>query len=446
MNLNNENINALLGFRFALDFIKIILTQKGCDSPIIYSGPGTIAQNEDGNFHLKLYHSFVDTHKELFGETGQIGPGQLIGDKHYFSLSAVDMTGGEWVAEKVLVPRGLSFPAAGKIVTSKITKLNKVEMRKNSGEKSNVFMLVKGKFSIPANDFEDRDGHRYLNTFKMENDFFDIELKERNDHLLIRLNGQKEFFKEETADILLEALSIIFGKIVTPVYREMAHGETQVTSLISTPKNFPNVNISEPIPCKFPHKASPLKEFLEKYLSFASKPYTDLFGFWHKINRSWQGGVVNAALYITVSIEGIIKTDFKEYGYPDEDFINQINDAIESIKTLDIGKRAKERILTSINVAKSSNPRSALIKLSESGYFDKGLVEEWKSLRNMSAHADKLNDEQIQKYIDKVYNCLLLFYNLLFIIIKYESLYYDFSREGWPETIFVLPKEVKSIL
>jgi hypothetical protein len=178
---------------------------------------------------------------------------------------------------------------------------------------------------------------------------------------------------------------------------------------------------------------------------FAENQYTDLYGFWHKINRSWQGGIVNAALTVTVAIEGIVKFYFKEYGYPDKEFINEVDAAIEPIESLGIGPRAKERIIASLKGAKSSNPRSALYNLSESGHFDKELVEEWKSLRNMSAHADKLDPEKIQKYIDKVYKCLLLFNKLLFIIIKYENLYYDFSRSGWPETLITVPEEKKMI-
>lgn len=447
MNLNDENTVELLEKKFSLDFIQITLTQKGCENPIVYSGPGMICQKEDGMFHLKLYHSFVDTQKEWFGKTGEIVPGKIMGDEHYFSLAAVDMKGQKWTAERVYVSGGFSFPAAGKVINSKIRELSKIESRDEGLDtnKSYLLMLVKGDFQIPANEIEDRNDSRHLNTVKIQNDLFTLEIRARDGHIRIKMCGESEFFKENTQDILIEALSIIFGKQIIPVFTGFTHGDSIVTKLISASSMFPNSNLFEPVPYKFPRNVSPFKDFIEKYLLFATEPYTDLFGFWHKINRAWQGGIVNAALTVTVAIEGIIKSYFKEYGYPDDEFIKQVNASIEPIQLLNIGTRVKDRIITSINGAKSSNPRSALIKLAAIGYFDKKLVDEWKSLRNMSAHADKLDSDKKQKYIDKVNNCLLLFYKLLFIAIKYENLYFDFSQESWPEILFVLPEVTKEI-
>jgi hypothetical protein len=198
--------------------------------------------------------------------------------------------------------------------------------------------------------------------------------------------------------------------------------------------------VAEPMPHSSPYHVAPVKEFIEKYLLVVTAPYAELYGFWHKINRAWQGGIENAALATTVAIEGITKTYFKEYGLPDDDFVSQANAALEPIKKLEIGDRIRERILASIGQAKNSNPKSALFKLAVDGYFNKDLVKEWVALRNMSAHADKLDPDEVQKYIDKVYKCLLLFYSLIFILLDYENLYNDFSRDGWPEALFKIPK------
>ena len=45
---------------------------------------------------------------------------------------------------------------------------------------------------------------------------------------------------------------------------------------------------------------------------------------------------------------------------------------------------------------------------------------------------------QFKKYIDEIYTCVTLFNILLFIIIKYDNKYLDYSKGGWPEKKFNL--------
>ena len=249
---------------------------------------------------------------------------------------------------------------------------------------------------------------------------------------------------ENTDRILLEALSIIFGKIVLPNCIVKTHCNYHKIIIRSVSDNFSNIKITEPIKHSFPKESEQFREFIEQYLATFNQPNSDMFGYWHKINRAWQAGIENAALAVTVAIEGVTKSYFKDMGFPDTEFLEQADDAKEKLKNLELSARIKERLLGSIGQAKSSTTKSALYSLSQKGFFSKKLVSDWTVLRNKSAHSDNLDDGAIQEYIDKTFCCLNLFYRLMFLVTGYKNNYINFSIAGWPEATFAKVHEVNS--
>jgi len=132
------------------------------------------------------------------------------------------------------------------------------------------------------------------------------------------------------------------------VFSSFDHEDIHTTRIFSVPTKFSNENILEPINHSASLSFEPVKEFIEKYLVTFKKPHSELYGYWYNINRAWQRGIENAALAVTVAIEGIAKSYFSGYGNPDKDFIKQANDALPVVRDLDIGLRIKERIMSSL--------------------------------------------------------------------------------------------------
>lgn len=439
MNLKENEIGELLHNAFSLDFIQITLTQMGTETPTIFSGPGTICQKNDGKLYLKLYHAFVNVERELYGDTGKLVSGKIIGDEHYFSLKAKDMKGHEWVAESLLPSGEISLPAEGRVIESEIRELRNVENRYAYEDlnKSYLFMLVKGDYEIPPNEREELpNGGSWWNTFNIHSESYHLRMRSKAGYLTIEMDGNSEHLKPKLSDTLLEGLNVVFGKILAPIYRELVHEETRTITLSSVPIEIYSLKIQEPIPHTAPHHFEAVKEFIENYLKVFSEPWGNFYGFWHKIIHASQGSTENVALVLTVAIEGIIKHYFKEYGYPDEEFKKEMDIALAKIKGLDIADRIKNRIASSLGRAKTSIPKNALFKLAAEGWYEKELVDSWVGLRNKSTHADKLDTEHFQKFIDSVNKSLFLFYILLFIKIDYENTYFDFASEGWPQKSF----------
>ncbi|WP_156804891.1 hypothetical protein [Vreelandella jeotgali] len=446
MDLNDKNLELLLANQFEIDCIQIELKQQKDDDPIIYSGPGSITQKPDGNFHLKLYHSFNDVTKELMPSLGNTMPGKIIRKEEFFSMEAVDISGNTWTADDISVPEGFSIPATGKIVKSKIRNLCCEKYREGVVNKTSTFffLVIPGKHHIPCNEWEEgKGGGQSLNTCKVNISGIDIEIKDRENCLTVRADDSAGNMSESFKERLIEAISIVFGKLCPVLYSSYSAHNTRTSILRSISSNTPNQRMATPIKHRAPWEVSNFREFIEKYLNSFESEHNLFYGYWHKINRSWQGGIESAALSISTAIEGVTKNYYSEYGFPDDEIVQQANEAKSLIKKLDIGERIKRRIQSSVGQVKSSSPKNALYKLADEGKVDRNLVGAWVSLRNKSAHADNLDEDigVLQSYIDEVYKCQNLFNVLLLLKIGFDGKYQDLSKDGWSENTLVLDSE-----
>jgi len=446
LNLTHEKVDELISNKFEIDCIDISLFQQIEENPLLYSGPGTIYQDENGVLNLKLYAKIKDIKKEISHIFKPFLPGKIIGDEHYFSLKAVDMSGSEWSAENIWVSGNFYLPVAGRVIKSElreIKNLTEIGGRIRS-EKTFLFIVSPGNYQIPCNEKEDLpNGGWRLNRSIFSVDQIDLEFKKLDNYLTIKASTTSNELNEKSEMKLLEALSIICGQIVRPVIIDYSHGDTKTLKIKSVNVNFSNKQLPPPFNHSSPSDLESFAFFIGKYLSSIETPYSELFGFWHKLNRAWQASIENASLSLAVAIEGIIKSYFVEYGLPDQEILLQAQDAKQKIKDLGLGQRIKSRILSSIGQLKSTSPKGALYEMSDKGWFPRHFADEWVKLRNKSAHADKIDEDPktIQLYIDQIYTCLTLFYCLLFLSIKYEGNFIDFSRDGWPENKFSLVKE-----
>ncbi len=446
MDLNEKKLELLLDNQFEIDCIQIELKQQKDDDPIIFSGSGSITQKSDGNLHLKLYHVFNDVTKELMPNLGNTKPGKIIGKEEFFSMEAVDMSGNVWTAKDISVSSDFSLPASGKVVESTIRSLSCEKDREGVVDKcsSFFFLVIPGKHQIPCNKWEEgKNGGKSLNICKINISDIEIEIKDRKNCLTVRAEDLSGSINASFKERFIEAISIVFGKLCPVLYSSYSENDTRTTTIKSIPSDTPNQRMATPIKHNTPWDGSNFQGFIEKYLNSFKDEHDVFFGYWHKINRSWQGGIESAALTISTAIEGITKNYYSEYGLPDDEIVQQANEAKRLVKNLAIGERIKSRIQSSIGQVKSSSPKNALYRLAEEGKVDKGLVDAWVSLRNKSAHADNLDEDvdELQRYIDDVYKCQNLFNVLLLLKIGFDGQYQDLSKDGWTDNSLGLDVE-----
>lgn len=447
MDFNKETIDKFISNSFEIDCIDIRLTQKKDRDPIIYTGPGTIYQDEHGILQLKLYSKLSDIQKELSHQFKHHIPGKIIASDNYFTLKATDMSGNEWVADNIWVSANVSFPAAGLVIKSKLYEIENIELNKarSNTEKNYLFIIVPGQYKIPCNKKEDLpNGGWRLNRAVFPANEIDFEFRKYDNYLIIYANSKTENLGKDAYIKLIEALSIMTGFIIRPVVIKNTQKDIDLLKIKSVNNSFANKEFLFPFKHCAPADLKSFTCFLEKYLINIKTPFSDLFGFWHKINRAWQGSIKNSSLSLGVAIEGIAKSYFREPGLPDKEIVQQAKEAKQLIEDGDLGKRIKDRLLSSIGgLLKNTSPKVALYQIAQNGLLNKAMADEWVKLRNKSVHPDKMNQDPIaiQKYIDQIDTCIALFYRLLFIIIKYEGSYIDYSERGWPEKKFQLKNE-----
>ena len=439
MNFDLKTIEKFISNTFEIDCIDICLTQKIEKEPIVYTGPGTIYQDEHGILQLKLYSKIKDIKKELSHQFKHHTPGKIIADDNYFTLKAIDMSGKEWVADNIWVSANVSFPASGQVIKSRLREIETIEDGATT-EKNYLFIMVPGKHEIPCNEKEDMpNGGWRLNRSVFLANNIDFEFRKLDNCLIINANSAPDCLKEDTYIKILEALSIITGLIIRPVVVKNTQQDHAVLKIKSVFNSYSNTKFPVPFKHSTPGDLQSFSSFFGKYLAAIDAPFSDSFGFWHKVNRAWQANIQNSSLSLGVAIEGIIRTYFGELGLPDDEITQQADEAKQKLNDIDIGKRIKDRLLGSIGgLLKNTSPKGALYQMAQDGLISKEMADEWLKLRNKSVHPDKLNEDPraFQKYIDQIYTSIALFYRLFFIIIQYDGSYIDYSENGWPEKKF----------
>ena len=447
MNFNKETIDKFISNSFEIDCFDICLTQKTEKDPIIYTGPGTIYQDKLGILQLKLYSKLNDMYKELSYQSKNDIPGKIIARDDKFTLKATDMLGNEWGADNIWIPDSTSYFTPDLVIKSKLDEIKNIKSNEiqSNFKKNSLFIIVPGQYKIPCNEKEDLpNGGGCLNKAVFSANEIDFEFRKYDDYLIIYANAKTENLDKDVYLKLIEALSIITGLIVRPIVIRNTQKDKEILKIKSVDNSFSNKELLPPFKHFTTTEFESFACFLERYLVNIKAPFSDLFVFWKKINRAWQASIENSSLSIGVAIEGIVKSYFRERGLPDKEILQQAEEAKQKIKDMDLGKKIKKRILNSLSyLLKNTSPKLALDQMAKNNLLDKAMVGEWVELRNKSVHPDKMNQGPIaiQKYIDRMDTCLALFYRLLFIIIKYEGSYTDYSEEGWPEKKFKLKNE-----
>jgi hypothetical protein len=440
MFLGLEEIETILESSLVLDFVKITLKQQIDDNPRVYSGSGSIFQDKDGILQLKMYYSY-ESGKEIAGEINRAFKsnfplGKIIEKDHYYSLEAVDMQGMIWKEEYVWLSNQISLPAAGKVIKASLRRImNTAERREQEDKsKSHALFIIPGKYKIPCNKIEKTAMAASCTICSLKIEDGECEIKKRENHLELSAGIPQGADATLFSNLLLEAISVAIGSFLRPLVQVITNGSTRSTSIFSKTNDTDKDKLQEPIPVSQPDDAVNLNEFVNKYVTSFSEPYSMFFGYWFRILSESSGELENRALVLTTSIQGSLKEYYSGFGLPDSEFLKQVSSASEIIQSLEIGARAKERILSTLENAKLASPKGALYALAKENRIPHDLIQTWVKLRNKSAHADELkkNKLELQEFLNETYGCLELFYSLLLSHIKYVGKFIQYSRENWP--------------
>ena len=87
----------------------------------------------------------------------------------------------------------------------------------------------------------------------------------------------------------------------------------------------------------------------------------------------------------------------------------------------------RNRMLGSISAMKKARAKDILFVLRDSELVDRELVQTYGKLRNKTAHGVRDSGADIQNYFNQTSAVLVLFFQLVFLIIKYNGEYTDYG-------------------
>lgn len=440
MLLTNEETQGIVQSNYCLDFGEIVLTQQKESDPIIYRGPGKISLNSDGSISLAMSHTYSSSTEvsrdigDMFHDKG-IPAGTIVERHHFFSLRATDAHGRHWEADDLSIHGSISFVSSSRSIESRLKRIEAHWDREQDGSAfaEQVFFIIPGHYHVPCNEIERTDKSTSRTITKLSVLGTECQIKKRDTHLEITSGIPQEIDALNFSYLLLEAISVAIGNYLWPRVKTISTKSTNTLTIQSASPNNGN-DLPSPIPLRYPQNALNLNQFIDGYLHCFQEPYSQFFGYWYRVFSSSSGELENRALVLTTSIEGTLKEYFPTYGVPDDDFLSQITSAALVIKPLEIGKRAKDRILSTLGNAKNPTAKGALHDLANRKLIPNDLVKAWVSLRNKSAHADELkqDDIELQKFLDEIHSCLELFYRLFLIQMRFEGEFIEYSKADWP--------------
>jgi len=292
LNFTSDTIDKFVSNAFEIDCFNISLTQKKENEPIVYSGPGTIYQDNHGILRLKFYSKILDVKKELSNQFKYNPPGKILTDDNYYTLKAVDMTGKEWVSDNIMVSPDMSLPVGGQVVKSSLSEIETIGEGATT-EQNHLLIIVPGKYEIPCNEKEDlpNGGWRLSRSVFSANNV-DFDLKDHENCLIINANSTPEYIEADSIKKILEALSVITGLIIKPVVIKYTQQGRSVLKIKSVSDTYSNKKFPKPFNHSTPADIQSFSCFLGKYMAAIDAPFSDLYGFWHKVNRAWQANCV----------------------------------------------------------------------------------------------------------------------------------------------------------
>ncbi len=442
----NELEQAILKNHLTLDCPIITLSKQVSDSNNndLHKGAGFISQVEDGQFLLKLYSDKSYPINKFLSQSGSKA-GELIKESEYFSLSAFDLYGRNWTTDRLLITIH-SSNNKGYLITSKIRELQ----YKHELHKPLDFSFLKIRFrnniDFPCNiitknqkivDGEEISGAYKRNVVKFDSCGFNFEIHKQKIGVEIKVYSKSISINEAIIVRITEAFQFIFGTTLSWATLEITQGQKSIVKIKPPHMGKDISRVFPPLTLTYHAEHNDIWKLFDKYLkhviSFNKNTWHPLFMRIHSVIESGNASFEAKALTISVSIEGILKSEFFKVFEIDENFKKQINRAKELFKKCpDLSSEFQKRLEGSLGNMRNPRAKDRLLILKEKGLIENKFIIAWDKLRNSSAHADSANWEDLQTFLDRYSTVLVLFYQLIFLSIKYTGKYSDYSTYDFP--------------
>lgn len=439
-----QDIEDFLQGQLELDCPRIELTPYSSSSqksPLI--GSGYISLSKDGNFDLKVYFpesfSFDEVFERLNWEAGKV-----IADEAYYNLKAYELSGGIWEAERFIPDRN-SGPN-GSMIVGKIPELFQREGNISESDKEWIQFHFNKIIKVPLNTIVKEQETVGDTTRKMKSGIrlarftacnIDFEVEDNEGHTRLSAISEMVEFKELEINRVFESFCFVTSNSTSWSVLVIKRKKTTETRIRAVNPNILNSRIPPPIGFQRLQTTESVWRLFNCYLKYVFLNEVDYF---HPISQelysiieSGKASLDVEALTLSVSIESILKEEMSTLYKISAELTKNICVAKELVQGSEIlDEDFKTRLIGTFSAIKNARAKDILFTLRDKGLIDKELVKTYSNLRNKSAHGGKGSGADVQNNFNRVSAVLVLFYQILFLVIKYEGEYTDYGTYEYP--------------
>lgn len=435
-------VKSLLAGDFEMAMSNCALRQCGGGSPIIYEGPGLLAQEPDKSIRLRVFAAPLAPSEAFDRELSRdLTAGELVPDSQYYDFEGSDPYGKCWSANRISIETDFG---SGTYVRARPRFLEKTEKRSKPAERPVVVAFLPGKIELPWHAVNEKGERSWsVGRFERKAGIFEWLIVTKDDGAWLTFKCEDSPV-EPHFEAFLHGLSIFTGRWLKPICLSIYEGGWQTTRVLNR-LHEPHVEKLLPPIGAQRHFAEDARLFLERFVVKAADekekadgPCDLVHRYWHRILRARESDIENSSLVLSVAVEGLVKKTLLSERDVDPEFVKQAEEAKPILKGAGLGPRALSCVLSSLGNAKHPKVQDALRRLVTEGIVSETHLDAWKGLRNAAAHGSVLEDDDnaLQEHLDRFHICLDLYYRLVFLLIRYEGRHTDYGTRGWPTRVF----------
>jgi hypothetical protein len=412
-------------------------------APKTYSGSGSITLNPRegfaGNFvspaSVHMFAQLMEDQKLISGE--------IVPDSYYYRLQATSVDGTTWTNPKVAIR--LNPGAAGTLVTFEMDFLATSSPVSDAARTAVQFVFLEAlPFPLTAATHT---------THKGPDDEQSSWKRDRGEHRTARMQMKYREWKDEPSHSefaailsepaplgfetrLVEALRFATAVPASWVLLEYVQGGMAHLEL-SPHRPAQNHLVNEPLQAR--EAPSDFFRLLETYYVHScghanGDEFSQLSAAMGALFTLKGLDISGISLVIGVAIEALLKEEFSELESNDRKLVEEVESVEKVIDSLiAIRENSRDRMKGSMSGLKSTRAQDKLSKLQKLGLITPLELQQWKKLRNTSAHgALRVDPQEWQQLLRRIFAVTTLAYKLAFLRIGYFGPYTDYGTLGRP--------------
>lgn len=435
--------------KIILDCHRITLLKNDKKEQRIYSGPGTIYQDSKGELNLKLFTTDRNSLERIFGGNKKVKIGKIIPSSEYYKLKAIDMHGNEWESVHVHPLMHVASNPKNIVLEAKLRAIKRVQKVPINFKKSKVILRFDKTIELPWGRYIEENTtmakpenkehlfNTFANFFITPYEF--IFQKDQHYFNLIVRSESKNKIPDYICVRIQEALEFVLAHKIKLFIKEFFYSSYDIIEIISNDL-VTQSNYKSDLPPITHDKNKEAWQLFIKYFSFIiqkkSRGYHPLSKYVNQVLQTKEHPLLARGATLSIAVEGILKKYFllkkKKTNIYDED----INAAKSVLRSTTFSPKFTIRINNFLGSIKNIYAKDVLYELMNDKIINKKLITSWNELRNRTVHGEQLELKKLSRYLKWYYDTKTLLHLLIFLIIKYNGIYSDYSAPNWKIKLF----------